>query len=410
VSERHAYFFKGSGYLRYNIDTDFVDVGPAPIAQFWTHLPKEFQSNLDAVVNWGDGHAYFFKGAGYVRYNIVSDFVDVGPAPIAQFWTHLPKEFQSSLGAAVNWFPVPRHFPKATPGVTCFTRVPTDGDTLVVDGVEYTKPVDALSNWKDGKKIFHGSKPPTVGQPQCRSPKQVNAIVLHETVGWTDNPATDRWLPGFASQFYVQSDSSIAQHYDVVQLVQHAEQRNRHSVGIEFVNQVWASAGDAPGGVFRPPAGTRNRSPREVLPARPPPGGKEKAIWGERAFYIVPPADQLEALWQLVKLLLDTVPAIPRVWLSLEHSEANNLFLMSKWPELYGCPHPTCSRAGIYSHYNVGGHTDGSFLTLYTWLRQQGLSSGAAPGSAFQTAKDLVRNHLIPLRGRRFVDVAPFLS
>jgi hypothetical protein len=123
----------------------------------------------------------------------------------------------------------------------------------------------------------------------------------------------------------------------------------------------------------------------------------------------VPPADQLEALWQLVKLLLDTVPAIPRVWLSLEHSEANNLFLMSKWPELYGCPHPTCSRAGIYSHYNIGGHTDGSFLTLYTWLRQQGLSSGAAPGSAFQTAKDLVRNHLIPLRGRRFVDVAQFL-
>jgi hypothetical protein len=48
-------------------------------------------------------------------------------------------------------------------------------------------------------------------------------------------------------------------------------------------------------------------------------------------------------------------------------------------------------------------------LTLYTWLRQQGLSSGAAPGSAFQTAKDLVRNHLIPLRGRRFVDVAQFL-
>jgi hypothetical protein len=56
VGDRHAYFFKGAGYVRYNIDTDLVDVGPAPIAQFWTHLPEEFQSDLDAVVNWGDRH------------------------------------------------------------------------------------------------------------------------------------------------------------------------------------------------------------------------------------------------------------------------------------------------------------------------------------------------------------------
>ena len=52
MSERHAYFFKGAGYLRYNIDTDLVDVGPVEISRFWTHLPEEFQSDLDAVVNW----------------------------------------------------------------------------------------------------------------------------------------------------------------------------------------------------------------------------------------------------------------------------------------------------------------------------------------------------------------------
>ena len=408
MSERHAYFFKGAGYLRYNIDTDFVDVGPAPISQFWTHLPKEFQSNLDAVVNWGDGHAYFFKGAGYLRYNIVTDFVDVGPAPVSQFWTHLPEEFQSDLDATVNWFPVPRHFPKAIPGATCFTRNPVDGDTLVVDGVEYTRPVTAFLNWKDRKKVFHGQKPPTTGQPQCRSLTQVNAIVLHETVGWSDNAATDRWGQTFASQFYVQTDASVAQHYDVVQNVQHGGQRNRHSVGIEFVNQVWAPSSQAPGGVFRPPAGPVNRGPREVIPAQSP-------AWGEQKFYVVPPADQLEALWQLVKSLLDIVPTIPRVWLSLEHPEADNFFLMSKWPELYGCAQPTCARAGIYSHYNIndpGGHTDGSFLTLYTWLREQGLSSGRASGSAYQTAKNLVTNTLqaVPPKGpRRFVDVAQFL-
>src|SRR5688572_17767251 len=96
-----AYFFKGAGYLRYNILTDHVDVGPAPVARFWTRLPAEFHRDLDAVVNWGDGHAYFFKGAGYVRYNIATDHVDVGPAPIARFWTRLPAEFHRDLDAVV---------------------------------------------------------------------------------------------------------------------------------------------------------------------------------------------------------------------------------------------------------------------------------------------------------------------
>jgi Phage tail lysozyme/Hemopexin len=52
MSERQAYFFKGARYLRYNIDTDLVDVGPTEISNFWPNLPAEFQSALDAVVNW----------------------------------------------------------------------------------------------------------------------------------------------------------------------------------------------------------------------------------------------------------------------------------------------------------------------------------------------------------------------
>ncbi|MFF2128716.1 Ig-like domain repeat protein, partial [Streptomyces olivochromogenes] len=79
MSDRLAYFFKGDGYLRYNIDGNAVDVGPTEISRFWPALPKEFQSNLDAVVNWGDGHAYFFKADRYLRYNIDGNAVDVGP-------------------------------------------------------------------------------------------------------------------------------------------------------------------------------------------------------------------------------------------------------------------------------------------------------------------------------------------
>ncbi|MFI0967915.1 hemopexin repeat-containing protein, partial [Streptomyces sp. NPDC021080] len=87
MSDRVAYFFKADRYVRYNIDDDTVDVGPVEIAKFWTALPAEFQEDLDAAVNWGDGHAYFFKADRYVRYNIDDDTVDVGPVEIAKFWT-----------------------------------------------------------------------------------------------------------------------------------------------------------------------------------------------------------------------------------------------------------------------------------------------------------------------------------
>jgi N-acetylmuramoyl-L-alanine amidase/Hemopexin len=95
-----AYFFKGAGYVRYNVATEAVDVGPAAISQFW-NLPAGFRDNIDAAFNRGDGHAYFFKGGSYVRYNIPTDTVDVGPAAISQFW-RLPVEFQSNLDAAVS--------------------------------------------------------------------------------------------------------------------------------------------------------------------------------------------------------------------------------------------------------------------------------------------------------------------
>jgi hypothetical protein len=98
-----AFFFNGPNYIRYNIATDAVDVSSRAIAGAWRLPAPEFQSDLDAAVNWGEGHVYFFKRAGYVRYNIATDMVDVGPVEISRYWSALPQRFQSNLDAAVNW-------------------------------------------------------------------------------------------------------------------------------------------------------------------------------------------------------------------------------------------------------------------------------------------------------------------
>ncbi|WP_118953317.1 papain-like cysteine protease family protein [Taibaiella helva] len=59
----------------------------------------------------------------------------------------------------------------------------------------------------------------------------------------------------------------------------------------------------------------------------------------------------------------------------------------------YITPANFASRSGILSHnalYN--GHSDGSFLALYTWLR---LAKGKSDTKAFDLCKDLMKNHFI---------------
>jgi hypothetical protein len=102
-----AYFFKGSQYLRYDIAQDKVEDGyPLPIGGQWPGFTEAgFDSGIDTCINWGDGNAYFFKGDKYLRYNIAQDKVDAGyPLNTAEFWPGFgPAGFGSNIDAMIDW-------------------------------------------------------------------------------------------------------------------------------------------------------------------------------------------------------------------------------------------------------------------------------------------------------------------
>ena len=78
-----AYFFNGNRYIRYDIAADRADPGyPKSInAETWPGVI--WTDGIDAVVNWGNGKAYFFKGSQYIRYDIKTDRADPGyPKPV----------------------------------------------------------------------------------------------------------------------------------------------------------------------------------------------------------------------------------------------------------------------------------------------------------------------------------------
>ena len=150
-----AYFFSGPNYIRWDIASDMVDVGPAPISRFWKNFP--FAQGVDAAVNWGDGKAYFFRGANYIRWDIASDMVDVGPAPIAKFWKSFP--FAQGVDAAVNWGNGKAYFFRGPN----YIRWDIASDMVDVGpapiakfwkNFPFAQGVDAAVNWGNGKAYF----------------------------------------------------------------------------------------------------------------------------------------------------------------------------------------------------------------------------------------------------------------
>ncbi|MBB2701482.1 UNVERIFIED_ORG: hypothetical protein GGI66_006203 [Rhizobium esperanzae] len=105
IGNGKVYLFKGENYLRLDHHTNTVDGVVTPIAGAWGGFAEAgFADGIDAAVNWGNGKAYFMKGDSYVRYDIASDTIENGPQPIAGNWPGFAEAgFGDNIEALVNW-------------------------------------------------------------------------------------------------------------------------------------------------------------------------------------------------------------------------------------------------------------------------------------------------------------------
>ncbi|MEU0084734.1 hemopexin repeat-containing protein [Streptomyces sp. NPDC006274] len=157
-----AYFFKGPRYVGWDATDETVDADfyPHDTAEQWPALPASFAAGMDAAINWGDGRAFFFKGSKYVCYHIAKDFVDhaIYPRDISEGWPDFPAAFMSGVDGAVNWGNGSAYFFKGAsylnydiensvvrPGYPLPVTAPGKWPELVRAG--FTGPIDDVIEW-----------------------------------------------------------------------------------------------------------------------------------------------------------------------------------------------------------------------------------------------------------------------
>tara|TARA_R110002020_G_scaffold264832_1_gene479581 strand:- start:9653 stop:10333 length:681 start_codon:yes stop_codon:yes gene_type:complete len=161
-------------------------------------------------------------------------------------------------------------------------------------------------------------------------------IVLHESV-------TSTWKTAYkvlnkrklSVHFTVEKDGVIRQHVDPVKYytIHAGGKHNKNSVSIEVINRYY---------------GKKNRD--DVI----------KTCWAHKKYYILPPLDQCEAVWQLC------------LWLDVQFESD-----LLDWPctDLYrfkwGRNKPNSHKRGIKAHHRWH-HSDGLFIEHYTLMRFRG--------------------------------------
>ena len=152
-----AYLFRGSTYARFDIKADRMDPGfPKPLAGNWPGFP--WTSGFDAAVSWGNGKVYFFKGDQYLRYDVKTDQIDPGfpKRMLKENWPGFP--WIDGFDSAANWGDGSVSFFKDGESLRYELKTDKVGAPKPLaaswPGLPFTSGVDAAVNLGAGKAYF----------------------------------------------------------------------------------------------------------------------------------------------------------------------------------------------------------------------------------------------------------------
>jgi len=101
-----VYFFKGTLYIRFSVAQQKVDVGPTPITQDWTTARGNWMTDgpgaaVHAIETKHAGMVHLFKGSEYLRHNLNNGLSDSMPKPILiQEQWNFPEPFSKGVDFA----------------------------------------------------------------------------------------------------------------------------------------------------------------------------------------------------------------------------------------------------------------------------------------------------------------------
>lgn len=273
---------------------------------------------------------------------------------------------------------------------------------------EYAMPSAlTLLNWKQGNNVYHYTGSPTV--PVLRPMGDIYQIVLHESAGTGIPIANDKHPDPHqraSVHFSVNMDGTAHQNNDVREHMDHGEQFNPHSVGIEFANIVWSDT-RTPGEPVCLGLDTTTHDPVRVRFTNDHNERIRADTWvgGHPCggvYYTLPVMSQLESLVILVEQLMIHLNILKEdeSWMQLiphprnqtpdTGGPARTFFVMSSAPSLFA----RTTAPGLIAHRCFSrSHGDGTFQALYTWLR---LARRFDAPTAYATARMLVEHEQLP--------------
>jgi hypothetical protein len=299
---------------------------------------------------------------------------------------------------------------------------PGDPEALIINMAEFTTGITGIRNYKDWKT--NSAIPHNKRKNGFRTPTKILQLVLHETAADTGDGFDDS--NNTTSHLAVQRDATIKQFNDLVEFENHASGMNTSGVGIEFVNRGWLSSKTTDGGEGIPAREADLTATQKTKFAEA--NGYIWTFWGYGFNIYKPPPDdlaQLEKEIELVTWLTDTLsatvqsapvefqstfPTFDKTWLQLvsyndvkdkwtfqdENIPAaadqgtKNLFVFTTGYDVLE-PAQIKGTRGIVSHNaTYDGHSDGSFLALYTWLRME---KGKASQKSYDLCNSLMKSH-----------------